>query len=185
MRKYVYLLAVAVIAASSVSAHADTISTFDFENFVFFETPAVSSGNITINTTTGVATGLNFNYSSSLGAFSVSGIDEQIASTDGSIYEVIGVSPENANDSFTVIFPGSSLINYAGGPDCPVGGQEYCALLEVDNGVELFDDTVQSGELTLVSSTTTGATPEPSTFTLLGIGLIAAVGAFRRKLFNA
>jgi hypothetical protein len=54
----------------------------------------------------------------------------------------------------------------------------------VNTGFELFEDIVQSGDMTLVSSTTTGVTPEPSTFTLLGTGLIGVVGAFSRKCYN-
>jgi PEP-CTERM motif-containing protein len=180
MRKYFHLLAAAVIAASSVSACADTISTFALENFVFPLTGAATSGSITIDITTGVATGLNFNYSSSQGTFSVSEILAQGATTDGSLYFVGGVGTKNPLDVFELHFPGSSLVNYAGGPDCTVSHPEFCADVLVDNGIELFNDPVQSGDITLVSSITTGATPEPSTFTLFGTGAIGLLGLLRR-----
>jgi hypothetical protein len=179
MRKYVYLLAAAVIAASSVSAHADTISTFDLENFVFPFTGAITSGSITIDTTTGVATGLNFNYSSSQGTFSVSEIQAQGATTDGSLYFVGGLGTENPLNVFELHFPGPSLLNYGGGPACTVDLQ-FCADVLVDNGIELFNDPVQSGDITLVSSITTGATPEPSTFALFGTGAIGLLGLLKR-----
>lgn len=53
----------------------------------------------------------------------------------------------------------------------------------VNTGFELFEDVVQSGDMTLVSSTTTGVTPEPSTFTLLGTGLIG-VGPSAGNCYN-
>jgi hypothetical protein len=182
MRKYVYLLAAAVLAAFSVSAHADTISTFDLTNFIF-PTGAVNSGSITIDTSTGVATGLNFNYSSSLGEFSVSEILEQgPGGVDGSTYIVIGVGSKDPLDTLYLYFKGSSLADYAGGPACTL--TQSCdgpmdTVMVDNNGVELFDD-VQSGDITLVSSTTTGVTPEPSTFALFGTGAIGLLGLVRR-----
>ena len=120
MRKYVYLLAAAVIAASSLSAHSDTISTFELTNFVFELAPAVTSGNLTIDTTTGIATGLHFDYSNSEGTFSVSQILVQGATRDGSLNFVAGASSENPNDLLSLWFLGPSLINYAGGPACAI-----------------------------------------------------------------
>jgi hypothetical protein len=182
MRRYVYLLAVAVIAASSAFAHADTISTFDLNNFVFPLTGAVTSGSITIDTTTGVATGLNFNYFSSQGTFSVSEISLQGGPTDGSFYFVDGQGTKNTLDLVELRFPGPSLVNYAGGPACNVTSPQTCTIVLVDNGVGLTFDQIQSGDITLVSSINTGVIPEPSTFTLLGTGLVGMAGVFRRRL---
>jgi hypothetical protein len=184
MRKYVYLLVAAVIAAFPMSVCADTISTFDFDNFVFIS-GAASSGNITINTTTGVATGLSFSYSGPEGVFSVSEIQGQGPTTDGSLYFVDGASSVNPLDSLSLVFQGASLANYAGGPTCT--GTALCPGITsvfFDDNIELVNDPIQSGDLTLVSSTTTGVTPEPTSIVLFGTGLIAATGVFRRKFFN-
>lgn len=182
MRRYIYLLAAAVIAVSSLYAHADTISTFDLNNFVFLS-GAVSSGTITIDTTTGVATGLNFNYSSSHGTLSFQEINTQ-ESPDGTYYEVFDVVSDNPVQLLKLLFPGPSLVNYAGGVDCTISSPDLCATVLVYNGVELFDDHATFEDITLVSSTTTGAVPEPASLVLLGTGLLGGVAAIRRKTFT-
>ena len=176
MRKYVYLLAAALIAVSSMYAHADTISTFDL-NFTFFS-GAVNSGSITIDTTSGVATALNFNYSSSFGTLSVREITDQESPVDGTYYQVFGIVTDSPLQLLQLFFPGPSLVNYAGGSDCTFIDPPLCAVVLV--GVP--SDQATSEDITLVSSVTTGATLEPSTFALLGTGLVGMVGAFRRRL---
>ena len=179
MRKCVFLLGAMVIAACSLYAHADTISTFDL-HFIF-PSGAVNSGTLTVDTTTGVATGLNFNYSSSHGTLSVQEITDQESPVDGSYYQVFGIVSDNPLQLLQLFFKGSSLVNYAGGSDCTFSNPPFCALVLVYNGVELFDDRATAEDITLVSSTTT---PEPTSLVLLATGLLGAVGAIRRRLFN-
>ena len=180
MRRYIYLLAAAFIAVSSLYAHADTISTFDL-NYIFLS-GAVNSGSITIDTTTGLATALNFNYSSSYGTLSVREITDQESPVDGTYYQVFGMVSDSPLQVVQLFFPGSSHLKYAGGSDCTFIDPPLCAEVLVYNGVELSNDQATSEDITLVSSVTTGATPEPSTFALLGTGLVGMVGAFRRRL---
>jgi len=179
----VLLCSLVLAALPTTAALADTISTFDL-HYIFLS-GAVNSGTLTVDTTTGVATALNFNYSSSYGTLSVREITDQESPVDGTYYQVFGIVSDSPLQLVQLFFPGSSLVNYAGGSDCTFIDPPLCAEVLVYNGVELSNDQASSEDITLVSSVTTGATPEPTSLVLLGTGLLGAVGAFCRKLFNS
>jgi hypothetical protein len=175
-----FLVATALITASSLAARADTISTFSLTNFTF-TTGGSATGTVTIDTTTGISPGADI-------TFVLGSLDEHF--TEVFAQGFIGVTHEldyqdEAGDLFIIPLPESSLVGYAGSIVCSIdalSSRANCNRAVGDIYGPNGEYDFQSGALTFDSSTTT---PEPTSLVLLGTGLLGAVGAIRRKLFKA
>ncbi len=157
MRLVIRLFAAAVIAASTLAAHADTFQykIINFGDTVVFDESAILQGDTTISSF--------------------------ISSTNSSVISV-EIDP--------------TLGFCAGGNDSSAGA---CVVFQLPDGVLDIDDydlpfntigtftTVDGGNLhdeVVITDLGPSASPvpEPSTFVLLGTGLIGAAGVLRRKL---
>lgn len=194
LRRILSLFGVGLLISPSL-LHADTITTFSLDGFTF-QSPATLTGTITIDVTTGVTTGINATYTagSLTDEFTVLHTSPLLPTE----YPSVASINIPTNDLLLFVFPTSSLVGYTGGPlcfyyivypygTCPLGpfnppmayvGSEFTKFLMEDN-------FIQTGTLDPIPTSTT---PEPSTFVLLGSGVIAALsltGAHRRKFCSA
>jgi PEP-CTERM motif len=184
MRFYVRLAAALVVAASCLAAHADTISTFTLNNFVF-ESGATATGIVVIDTTAGQVITLDATYQSSSDIENFIGI--AFGENDGPSEYGFVSRDFHELQYFYFELPVPSLVGY--------GGSDLCSLDLVCNFYQSGiaqrvignNDPLQSGALHLLSTYTTppapsSLTPEPSSLLLMGSGLIGLAGAFRKKL---
>ena len=183
MRFYVRLAAALVVAASCLAAHADTISTFALNNFVF-ESGAIATGIVVIDTTSGQVITLDATYQSSseIGHYVGYAWEESDGPNDYSF--VSRDFPQE--DYFYFEVPTPTLVGYSGGNLCSL---DYACTFSSGIARRFVGnpDDLQSGALQLFSTYDTPTTPsslapEPSSLLLMGSGLVALAGAFRKKL---
>jgi hypothetical protein len=187
LRRILSLFGVGLLFSSSL-LHADTITTFALDGFTF-QSPATLTGTITIDVTTGIATGIGATYTAGSLTDKFTVVRTDIPPT--LLYPTIGSISVPANNFLQISLP-SSLVGYTGGPVCTYPTGKNCPFGIFDSmppmgfvvsefstlTMEIND--IQSGTLDPVSATT----PEPSTFLLLASGLIGALAsnrALRRK----
>jgi hypothetical protein len=169
-------LLIIFIATSTLLARADTV--FDFSGQSMF---GPSSGTITINTSTGLVT----DVAVQVGFFDYTILDHQFSGflNPGEPISIIQMDTfPDFDQGFDLGLPLDSLIGYDGGLVCSssneVGG--YCFSPVFTHGVQT--DQLISGYLEPQISS--AATPELSTFALLGTGILVLAGAVRRKSFH-
>jgi PEP-CTERM motif len=169
------VLGAAILAASSLIAQADTLSTFDLNATTV--SGGSASGTVTLDATIGLFTSADITVLTQGGQFLFNGIP--LANPGyGTVWK------DTLNNQFILSLPVSSLIGYTGGELCSV-------LLHCGNSMvslpsqffasmtgPLISDVVEAGTLTLVSP---APTPEPSSIALLTTGLLGAVHLTTRR----
>ena len=169
--KFAFILVVAVFGVGLTTAHADSFTTVNVSGS--FTGGTSLTGTLTIDTTTGLITGGLLTTTGTLaGTFSFSSLTDQMG--DGPMGYVADFSSGGVFLSLVFFTSNGTLVSYSGGGFC-IGDTAGCG-----DPSELFNDSTT--ELMSSGSAVASAVPEPSTYLLLGGGLIGLALLGRKRL---
>ena len=173
--------AAALVTAFSFSAaHADTLTTYTVEN----QAGTSSLGSLTLDETLGTITNLTLT-SNPGGTFSGAPLTYAF---DIYLDEYVSTFSD-AGFGLQFEIPGSTLVGYAPAANSGCATASYLC----DYLANVYAGSVPTGGITpapgpistfegnLVATTANSVTPEPSTFALLGTGLLSVAGLARRR----
>lgn len=181
------LLVVAALCVSSLAAHADTV--FDLNATLSYGS---ISGTLTLNDSSTAFSGIDLTFDDSYGeVWTITTINAQqipYTTVAPTLSDVTALSSSATGRLFVELnLPVESLAGYDGGNICIYTFTPACSTtlgypypVGIDSflsGTNEAYDPFLSGTLTPVPS----VTPEPSTFALLGTGLLGVAGVLRRR----
>lgn len=171
----------AAICGASVTAHADSITNFNLSAIL---QTGISQGIVTVDTANGRVMGgdftVNIPASSAFPTRTTRFTNLQNAGSNGTNQIADFVS---GTDMFALSLPVTSLVGYTGSYVCSTTQRAGCTIA---NSPGYYPTIYRyfGGELAaaaVTGSLTATQTPEPSTFMLLGAGLIGMIIATRQR----
>ena len=162
----------------AAAAHADTVSVFDLNN----QAGSGRVGTITIDTTTGVVTGINASLSLN-GATETFDVAPEIQGYSPLVNEYEATFAQGGNE-FLFETPILYLVGFAPAnrAACRTMPVDCDYLANVFNGPISSADRVETFEGNLGLASTTSVAPEPASMLLLGTGLLCMAALARRRL---
>jgi hypothetical protein len=163
------LFAAAALLSASVAAHADSYTTFALDGT--FTNGGTVTGTIYADTTSGVIESSNLELDGVPGDYDVTQTGLYATTDEYIFYNTPQGAPLDLLFQLFISSASKSLAGYPGGAICSTTTTcQYAS--EITNYDARVIYQVESGTLT--------ATPEPSSFFLLGLGLIGVAGVVRR-----
>jgi hypothetical protein len=183
MRLRSILAILTILAASALVARADTVVPFDFNAALQGLGGGTVSGIVDVDITKGMFTTVDFTaiVGGISNLFDTPAFNQGAVPSPATLY--VGDFSDSSGDMFQIALPPTSLIGYTGSAVCSL---VLACNPTLDISTVFIQAKSDSGATATSGSLTPAAasTPEPSTFALLGTGILGLAGAARRKFLS-